>query len=266
MIETGLKNKVVLVTGANSGIGASIAKAFAREGSAVIVHYLAELAGKTDSDAHIEHTILGKTAADEIVGFIERQGGRAVAIDGDLSDSSTIPLLFDSAENVFGQVDVLINNAAHCETPDTIFTVTPGSIDRHFAVNTRAVVLLIAEFVRRYQKRDGQSGKIINISTDAAQTFASQISYGASKAAIEAYTRSIAIEVGSLGITVNTIAPGPVQTGWITPELEEQVVPLIPLRSIGQPEDIADAAVFLAAKQSRWITGQVIKVSGGNAL
>jgi 3-oxoacyl-[acyl-carrier protein] reductase len=125
---------------------------------------------------------------------------------------------------------------------------------------------MMAEFVRRYEKRDGDWGRIINVSTDAAQTFAGQISYGASKAATEAFTRSVAIEVGPLGITVNTVAPGPVQTGWMTPDREEAERQAIPLRRVGRPEDIADAIVFLASDQARWLTGQVIKVSGGHAL
>ena len=126
--------------------------------------------------------------------------------------------------------------------------------------------MLIAEYVRRYQRRNSNWGRIINLSTDAAQVFAGQIAYGASKAAIEAFTRSIAIEVGPLGITVNTVAPGPVQTGYIPATSEAQLVPTIPLRRIGQPEDIADVIVFLASEQARWLTGQVIKVSGGHAL
>ena len=104
--------------------------------------------------------------------------------------------------------------------------------------------MLIAEFVRRYQQQKKRWGRIINISTDAAQTFAGQITYGASKAATEAFTRSIAIEVGPLGITVNTVSPGPVQTGWINNEVEEQEKQAIPLRRIGQPEDIADVIYF----------------------
>jgi len=121
-------------------------------------------------------------------------------------------------------------------------------------------------FVRRFKEQGRKRGSIINMSTDSAQTFSGQINYGASKAAIEAFTRSVAIEVGSLGIRVNTIAPGPTQTGYISLELEGELSERIPLKRIGSPEDIADVAIFLASEQARWVTGQVIKVSGGHAL
>jgi 3-oxoacyl-[acyl-carrier protein] reductase len=233
----------------------------------VVVHFLeAPPTDSADEGYRILHVIKGRAAADELVHHIREQGGRAMAIAGDLSDPATIPALFDRAEEAYGRVDVLVNNAAHCEDPDTIFTTSAGSIDRTFGVNTRATVLMMAEFVRRYQQRGGEWGRIINLSTDAAQTFAGQIAYGASKAATEAFTRSVAIEVGPLGITVNTVAPGPVQTGWMSPDREEAERRIIPLGRVGQPEDIADAIVFLASDQARWLTGQVIKVSGGHAL
>lgn len=278
MAATGLHDKVVLITGANNplGIGAATARAFAREGANICLTYLrlspesrglntSEAAQATTPSLPFYHALRTKSAH-EVTSSIHALGGRAEAYEADLNDPAVIPQIFDWAQTVFGSVDVLVNNASHYDDSDTVFTTSVETLDRAFNVNVRAAVLLIAEFVRRYQHRNGQSGRIINLSTDAAQVFAGQIAYGASKAAIEAFTRSIAVEVGPFGITVNTVAPGPVQTGYISASFEAQLVPTIPLRRIGQPEDIADVIVFLASEQARWLTGQVIKVSGGHAL
>jgi len=107
---------------------------------------------------------------------------------------------------------------------------------------------------------------IINISTDSARAFAGQIGYGTSKAALEALTRATALDLAASGIRVNAVAPGPVQTGWITPELVDQVAAIVPMQRLGEPADIADAVVFLASHEARWITGQVLQVAGGHAL
>jgi 3-oxoacyl-[acyl-carrier protein] reductase len=266
VIDPGLAGKVVLITGANSGIGAATARAFASQGAVVVLHYLHEAAASPDPGVEIRHEAPGHSAALALARELEARGTRAVPVAGDLSDPGSIPRLLDEAEVGAGPIAVLVNNAAHCEGPDTITQISAGGIDRHLAVNTRAPVLLMQEYVRRYRARGGTSGRIVNISTDAARAFATQIGYGASKAALEALTRSIAVEVGPLGITVNAVAPGPVQTGWITPELEEQLLPWIPLRRVGRPEDVADAVVFLASMQAQWITGQVLQVAGGHAL
>jgi 3-oxoacyl-[acyl-carrier protein] reductase len=223
------------------------------------------------------------TTADEVVQAIRAQGGRAGAVEADLSHPETIPMLFDRAESAFGPVDILVNNADHCEqdtflpgnqenaellAPDGFptYTITRQQIDQHFAINSRTVALMMAEFARRHITRNAQWGRIINLSTDGAPGFAGEVSYGASKAAIESYSRAAAKELGRHGITVNIVSPGPVQTGWIAPDLEKIISANTPLGRVGHPDDVADVIVFLASEQSRWLTGQLISVSGGHRM
>jgi 3-oxoacyl-[acyl-carrier protein] reductase len=278
MVDTGLKNKVVLVTGANNpvGIGAAIASAFAREGARVGITYLRLLPDRhgysldevkqARQNGMAYYHAMRTLNASSVIEKIHINGGAAAELELDLTIPGSEQVLFDWAEQVFGPVDVLVNNAAHYEEEDTTFTATQDGFERTFQVNTFAGARLAREYVRRYQERDGKFGRIISLSTDAAQTFASQIAYGASKAAVEALTRSMAIEVGPLGITVNAVAPGPVQTGYISAETEARLIADIPLRRIGRPEDIAEMILFLASEQTSWVTGQVIKVSGGHCL
>lgn len=265
MIDPGLKGKVVLVTGGNSGIGAQVVRTFASLGARVVVHYLERAGSVSASSISIQHEVLGRSAAEEVLAAVVSEGGEGAIAAADLMVAEEIPRLFDAAERL-GPVAILVNNAAHCESPDEVVSATAGGLDRHFAVNTRAATLLMREFAVRYERSGLTRGCIVNVSTDAARAFATQIGYGASKAALEAVTRSAAIELGASGITVNAVAPGPVQTGWITAELEEAVLPSIPLGRVGEPADIADAIVFLASDQARWITGQVVQVAGGHAL
>ena len=278
MIDPKLQNKIVLITGANNphGIGAATGRAFAQQGAKVLISYLrlSPEAFGIDSEEAKQTTEPGLSfyharraeRATEVVESIKAAGGWVAAKEADLTDTDQIVQLFDWVEQVAGPVDILINNAAAYQEPDTIFTATAETYHNTFDVNVGGTMLMTAEYVRRYQERGGQEGSIINLSTDAAQTFAGQINYGASKAAVEALTRSTAIELGPLNIRVNTIAPGPTQTGYISAEFEQEITPHIPLQRLGTPQDIADAALFLASHQARWLTGQIIKVSGGHAL
>ncbi len=276
MIDTGLQDKVVLVTGANHGIGAATARAFAGQGVRVFLHYLR--LPPTNEEGAAQRAL----DAAEVVQAIRAGGGQAEAQEADLADPAAIPLLFDRAEATLGPVDVVVNNAAVGDGPKDTFvplptealdrfersmaTVTAASHDRHFAVNSRAVALMMAEYARRHVARGATWGRIINISTDGAFCFPEEISYGASKAALESYSRSAAIELSRYGITINIISPGPIQTGWMTPEMEANIVRDIPLGRVGQPEDVADVIVFLASEQARWLTGQCLHVGGGHKM
>jgi 3-oxoacyl-[acyl-carrier protein] reductase len=130
-------------------------------------------------------------------------------------------------------------------------------------VNARAYALLMAEYVRRYLARVARWGRIINVSTDAAHAHPENVSYAASKHAIESYSRSAACELGKYGITVNVVAPGPIQTGYILPEAEARISQETPLGRVGRPEDVADVIVLLASEQAHWLTGQLLYVGGG---
>lgn len=293
MLDPGLKEKVVLVTGANNpyGIGAAAARAFAAQGSKVILHYFRQVDGKVTaapgeakSPGASLYRLQQTKSAHEVLERLREFGVQAAALEADLSDAAAVPRLFDQAEAALGPVEVLVNNAAYWE-PDTFLppgtdlsnklielfsdrppTVTAASFDRIFAVNTRAAALMMAEFARRHIERGANWGRIINVSTAGAERFPSETSYGASKFALESYTRSAATELGKFGVTVNAVSLGPVQTGWISLELERAILPTIPLGRIGDPQDVADVIVFLASHQARWLTGQRIYVGGGHGM
>ena len=292
MIHTGLQDKVAIVTGANHGIGAATARALAEQGARVFLTYLRlpplgtpaqqAIAGDTHTPGLARYNFNRAQSADEVISQIRAQGGIAEALEADLTDIDTMCLLFDRAEAALGPVEILINNADYCEADtflppgrsEEVMTpsgyaptfVTAASHDAHFAVNSRAVALMMAEFARRRINLGRQWGRIINVSTDGSAGFVREVSYGASKFALESYSRAAASELGRYGITVNIVSPGPIQTGYIAPELEQQLNEEIPLGRIGQSEDVADVIVFLASEQARWLTGQQLFVGGGHRM
>lgn len=284
MIDPQIDGKIAIVTGANHGIGAAIATALAEQGVKVFISY--KQIEVTDTISEDSQYIKNRAKdASEVVQAIREAGGISTTREIDLSDPQAIPALFDTVEASFGPVDILVNNAAHWE-PSTFIpkgqelanqfsvswmdnnipTFSPDLHDRVFAVNARATAQMMSEFARRHILREADWGRIINISTDGAYNFPSEISYGASKYALESYSRSAATELGQFGITVNIISPGPIQTGYITPEMEALIVRNTPLQRVGYPDDIADVAVFLVSHQAKWLTGQLIHVGGGHRM
>ena len=270
MVNYGLTNRVAIITGANNpqGIGATTALAFAREGAKVVLVYKKVFRpfdpSKMDRNGVDRYYGANAGDASAVESKLRELNADYLILESDISDEAAVKEIYRQVLQKYGRVDILVNNAATDDENgfDTIEKITPNVIDDTFAVNVRGSILMTRELINHR----GDYGRIINLSTDAAQIFAGQITYGASKATMEALTRSIALEVAQYGITVNCVAPGPTQTGWIDEDFEKVVIPLIPMGKLIQPEDIAQTILFLASEQARMLTGQVIKVSGGHAL
>jgi 3-oxoacyl-[acyl-carrier protein] reductase len=244
-----LNNKVALVTGASKGIGAGIAKRFAAEGAKVVVNYASS-----------------KTDAEKVVEAIITAGGTAVAIQGDVSKEADVLRLFEETIQVYGNLDVLVNNAGIYQ-PQAIEQFTAESYERQFAVNVLGPLLSIREAIKSF---GNTGGNIINISSVVSTLpIAGMTVYSATKAALDSITIATSKELGAKKIRINSILPGSVKTeGTITAgitrsDMEKNMISNTPLGRIGQPDDIAKVAVFLASDESAWITGEKITVSGG---
>jgi 3-oxoacyl-[acyl-carrier protein] reductase len=243
---TDRQTRVAIVTGASKGIGAAIAKRLSQDGIAVVVNYAK-----------------GREAAEAIVAALAASGSRAISVAADIGDPAGMATLFDAAERAFGGTDILVNNAGVMEL-STIAKVTDESFERMISVNLGGVFRGLREGAGRL--RDG--GRIISFSSSVVGMY--QPGYGvyaATKAAVEAMTHVLAKELGSRGITVNAVAPGPVETELFMAGKSEALVKTIvgmnPFGRLGQPDDIARVVSFLAGPDSGWVSGQVIRANGG---
>ncbi len=244
-----LENKVAVVTGASKGIGTGIAKHLAAQGASVVVNYSSAKAG-----------------ADQVVAEIKADGGKAIAVQGNVSSEKDITRLFAETKKVFGAVDILVNNAGVYKF-GAIEEINAEDFHKQFDTNVLGLLLTTQGAVKNFSEN---GGSIINIGSAVSDLnpVGSSI-YTATKSAVDAITQVLAKELGSRKIRVNSINPGMVETegthtaGFIGSDFEAEMVRTAPLGRIGQPDDIADVAVFLASEDSRWLTGEILIASGG---
>lgn len=261
-----LNGHVVLITGANHGIGAATARALADCGASVLLSYL-RISDPEDFPEPYG-TNRGK-GADDVLAKIKSQGGRAAAMEADLRDAAVVPKLFDFAEAEFGPVDILVNNATGW-VADTFNvdgkhvtglgseTLSASTHDQVFSVDARGGALMIAEFARRHIARQANWGRIIGLTSGGPLGFPTEISYGAAKAALENYTMSAAFELAPLGITANIVYPPVTDTGWVNEAVREHVKQRSDLIHIVEPEEVASVIAFLSSDLARLITANIV--------
>jgi 3-oxoacyl-[acyl-carrier protein] reductase len=244
-----LAGKVAVVTGASKGIGAAIAKHLAAEGAAVVVNYSSS-----------------KDGAERVVNDITGGGGRAVAVKANVAKKADIDNLFAETKKAFGPIDILVNNAGIYEF-SPVEDITEEHFRKHFDLNVLGLTLATQAAVKQFNPK---GGSIVNISSIVSTLgIPGAAVYSGTKGAVDAITRSLAKELGPRGIRVNAINPGMVETegvhaaGIAESDMRKQVEAQTPLGRIGQPQDIATAAVFFASSDSAWITGETLTVAGG---
>ena len=244
-----LKGKVAVVTGASKGIGAGIARSLGAAGAAVAVNYSSSREG-----------------AERVVADIKAKGGKAIAVQGDVAKAADVRHLFDETEKAFGRLDVLVNNAGIYRF-QPLDDITEEEFHSLFNTNVLGTILATKEAVKHF---GASGGSVINISSVASEDAVPTASvYSATKGAVDAVTRVLAAELGPRKIRVNAIAPGGVETegthaaGVVGSDFEKQMVARTALGRLGQPDDIARVAVFLASDDAAWLTGERLAASGG---
>ncbi|HLT19186.1 MAG TPA: SDR family oxidoreductase [Thermomicrobiales bacterium] len=255
-----LAGQTAIVTGASRriGIGAAICMALARAGANVFfTHWQAyddQMPWGADRD--------GPAILEEA---IERQGVRASGMRVDLAEADAPARVIETATQWMGPVTILVNNAAY-STDSTWDTLDADTLDAHYQVNLRAMALLCVEFARRFpeEAQRAGSGRIINLTSgQSLGPMPGELAYAATKGAVDAFTVSLSAALAPRGITVNAVNPGPTDTGWMSDELRERLLPRFPMGRIGEPADVARLVAFLASPDARWITGQILHSEGG---
>jgi 3-oxoacyl-[acyl-carrier protein] reductase len=263
-----LTGHVALVSGANHGIGAATARLLARHGAAVLITYL-----RTEAFGQYPQAYRASRGLDgqDVAASIRTAGGQARAVEADLLDVSVVPRLFAEAEENFGPVDILVNNATgHCahdsfaarrpvgkESPDTL---TADIFDKTFGVDARAGAMMIAEFARRHIGRQADWGRIIGLTSGGPMGFPGELSYGAAKAALENYTMAASVELGGLGVTANMVYPPVTDTGWVTDDVRDFVDHSDDHIHVARPEDVAGVILLLCGPDASMITGNIVRM------
>lgn len=250
-----LTDKIAIVTGASrrNGIGAATCRALAALGADVFfTHWRPFDAEQPWSDPAGPPALLAELRA---------LGVRAEEMEADLAQTATPDRLLAEANRRLGPPSILINNAAH-SSRDGYQRLDAATLDAHYAVNLRGTALLAVAFARGYDA--GEGGRIVNLTSGQDRgPMPGELAYAATKAAIVAFTKTLAVEVGPKGITVNAVNPGPTDTGWMSDDLKRELLPRFPLGRLGQPEDAARVIAWLAGPDAAWVTGQLVNAEGG---
>ena len=256
MATNGLYERLAIVTGASRriGIGAAVCRALAAHGADIFFTYWRSV----DSMLPVG---VDEDGPAKLQNELRELGVRCESLEIDLSQIDAPQRILDEVELRLGSPSILVNNAAY-STRDGFEILDAATLDAHYAVNMRGTFLLTVEFARRLPRKSG--GRIINLTSGQSVTpMPGELAYVATRGAIEAFTISLSAELASYGITVNAIDPGATDSGWMTEEIRQELLPRFPMGRIGQPEDAARLIAFLASDEAAWITGQVIHATGG---
>ncbi|MEW4210045.1 SDR family oxidoreductase [Priestia megaterium] len=253
-----LINKIAIVTGASraKGIGTEICRELAREGADIFFTHWSKYDRLMDYFNEDDFK-WSKHLMEEIRSL----GVRCESMELDLSPPDAPRKLLDEVQNKLGSPSILVNNATHSVDVD-FRSIDADMLDAHYNVNIRGTCLLTVEFARLIEGKHG--GRIINmVSGQDKSPEPGNLAYVATKGAVSTFTKSVAIELAPLKITVNAVDPGPTNTGWMSSELKEELLPKFPMGRLGEPRDAAKLVIFLASEESEWITGQIIHSDGG---